>query len=111
VIRVRLILECVSAPTTDELRRLMHALREPVGALVINLSLLDNEDLSVEGQKRLDATLGNVQRMVEAIAALTGRFGLEGGSATPLAILSKQDHPGDRRSRDGADQGSASAPR
>jgi len=89
----------MSAPTTDELRRLMHALREPIGALVINLSLLDNEDLSASGRERLEATLGNVHRMVEAIADLTASFGLECGSSTPLAMLSKQGQPYDGRGR------------
>jgi hypothetical protein len=89
----------LKAPTTDEIRRLMHALREPVGALVINLSLLDNERLSAEGRQRLDASLSNVHRMVEAIAEMTARFGLECGSSTPLAMVSKSDLPGRRHPR------------
>lgn len=97
----------LSAPTTDEIRRLMHALREPVGALVINLSLLDNEGLTPAARERLDAALGNVQRMVEAIATITARFGLECGSSTPLAMLNKQD----RRPRGSSNHGSASGPR
>ena len=89
----------------------MHALREPTGALVINLSLLDNESLSAEGRQHLDATLGNVQRLVDAIAAITARFGLECGSSTPLAMLNKQGHPGKHRPRGRSDQDNASAPR
>ena len=76
-----------TAPSTDEIRDLLHEVREPIGALVIYLSLLDNEALSAEGRHHLEAMLGNVQRMVKGVAGLVEGFGLERGSATPLAIL------------------------
>jgi hypothetical protein len=77
-----------ATPSTDEIGQLLHDLREPIGAFVIYLSLLDNEVLSAEGRHHLEAMLGNVQRMVKVVADLAAGFGLERGSSTPLAILS-----------------------
>jgi len=90
----------------------MHALREPVGAFVINLSMLDDENLSTEGRERLEAMLANVQRMVEALTELTAGLGLERGSSTPLAMLSRQSPPRKQsHPHGGPDHGSASASR
>jgi hypothetical protein len=40
----------VSSPQPNEIRRLLHALREPVGAFVIRIALLDDEKLSDDAQ-------------------------------------------------------------
>ena len=77
----------MSAPNTDEFRRLLHALRGEIGSFVIRLALLDNQEMSGAARTHLDAMLVNVDRMVEALAGITSAFGLEGGKSTPLAIL------------------------
>jgi hypothetical protein len=77
-------------PNRNEIRGLLHALREPVGAFVIHLSLLDDEDLSEEARSHLEAMLVNVQRMVEALGDITSSFDLEAGSSTPLSVLIAQ---------------------
>jgi len=75
------------APNSEELRRLMHALRGEIGSFVIRLALLDDEEMSSPARTQLDAMLVNVDRMVEALAAITSSFDLEDGKSTPLAIL------------------------
>jgi hypothetical protein len=80
-------------PGTDETRKLLHALREPVGAFAIHVSLLDDEELSARAQHHLDAMLISVERMTAALAAITSRFGLELGDSTPLAILNQDRRP------------------
>ena len=77
----------MSAPDTDELRRLLHDLRGEIGSFVIRLALLDGQEMNGAARTHLDAMLVNVDRMVKALAALTSGFGLEGGKSTPLAIL------------------------
>jgi len=79
----------VAAPKHDEICRLVHALREPVGAFSIHLTLLDDGKLSENGHKQLDAMLGNVERMAAALSDITKAFGLETVNSTPLAILSR----------------------
>jgi hypothetical protein len=83
----------MSPPETDETRKLLHALREPVGAFAIYVSLLDDEELSARAQHHLDAMLVSIERMTAALAAITSRFGLELGDSTPLAILNHDRHP------------------
>ena len=78
-------------PDPDELRRLMHALREPVGAFVIRLSLIEEEAVNEETREHLESMLASAHQMVKALSAITSCFGLEAGSATPLAILSNQE--------------------
>jgi hypothetical protein len=73
-------------PGNEEIARLLHELREPMGAFVIYLALLDDEPLSEDGKRHLDTMLGNVQRMVATIGKIASSFGLE--KSTPLAILS-----------------------
>ena len=84
----------MAVPSKDEILRLLHALREPMGAFFIHLALLDDEPLSENGRERLDAMFGNVERMAAALGEITARFGLEVGEATPLAIVNS-----DRRSQ------------
>jgi len=74
-------------PRTDEIRRLVHALREPIGAFVIHASLIEDDDLNDEAREHVRALLSNVERMVGALAAITSRFGLELGDSTPLALI------------------------
>jgi hypothetical protein len=77
----------MSAPNTEELRRLLHDLRGEIGSFVIRLALLDDQKMSGDARTHLDAMLVNVDRMVGALARFTSGFGLEGGKSTPLAIL------------------------
>lgn len=74
-------------PRIDEIRQLVHALREPIGAFVIHASLIEDEQLSDTAREHLIAMLSNVERMVGALAEITSRFGLELGDATPLAMI------------------------
>ena len=75
------------APSNEELRRLLHDLRGEIGSFVFRLALLDEQRMSGDARTNLDAMLGNVDRMVGALARLTSGLGLEGGKSTPLAIL------------------------
>ena len=77
----------MSVPDTAEVRRLLHALRGALGSFVIHLAIVDDQEVSQDARAHLDAMLANVDRMVEALAAITESFGLEGGKSTPLAIL------------------------
>jgi signal transduction histidine kinase len=77
-------------PKPNELRALIHALREPVGSFVIRLALLDDEELSDDAQEHIDAMLSSVQRMIRALTEMTSRFELDRGESTPLAILSDE---------------------
>jgi signal transduction histidine kinase len=79
-------------PEKDEMSRLLHDLREPLGAFVIYLALLDDEKLSDDGRKHLESMLGSVQRMVTAVGEIASSFGLEPGKSTPLAILNQDRH-------------------
>jgi hypothetical protein len=79
----------VARPETEEIRDLLHDLREPVGAFVIYLSLLDDEEVSPEARRHLEAMLASVKRMVEGLARITARFGIE--TATPLGIVAGRD--------------------
>jgi hypothetical protein len=65
------------APRTDQIRRLMHALREPVGAFAINLSLLADDDLNGQARKRVATMKTNVRRMTEALSEIAAAFDLE----------------------------------
>jgi hypothetical protein len=76
------------------LRRILHDLRDPVGAFVIHLSMLDDRGLDEDVQRHVDAMLGAVQRMVGALADLTAQFELERGKSTPLAILNRDRSDG-----------------
>ena len=80
--------ERVSSPQPNEIRKLMHALREPVGAFVIRIALLDDEKLSDDARDHINAMLVSVQKMMRALTEMTARFGLDAGETTPLAILS-----------------------
>jgi hypothetical protein len=80
-------------PTKEELSRLLHDLREPIGAFVIYLALLDDEELSSDGRKHLEAMLRNVERMVASIDVVASTFGLE--RSTPLALVSQHERAHD----------------
>ena len=68
----------------------MHALREPIGAFVIHVSMIEDERLSEDVREHVAAMLTNVQRMIDALAHLTARFGLELGDSTPLSLIAAQ---------------------
>ena len=78
-------------PRTDEIRRLVHALREPVGAFVIHVSMIEDEQLTDDVREHVQAMLSNVERMVGALADITSRFGLELGDTTPLSLIASED--------------------
>jgi len=80
----------VSPTTTDEMRRLLHRLREPLGAFAIRLTLIDDAALDEDSRAHVDAMLAEVQRMTHALEAITARFGLEVGDCTPLAIIQRE---------------------
>jgi hypothetical protein len=78
----------MSAPTNDQIRRLLHGLREPVSAFAIHVSLLDDTQLDASARRSVDAMLANVEHMTKAFTAITKAFGLEVDD-TPLAMLSE----------------------
>ena len=84
-------------PTQDEVRRLLHAMREAVGAFVIRVALLEDQDLSESGRTTRDAMLHDVERMARALRAMTDAFGLEMHGATPLAMLNPRRTPPEGR--------------
>ena len=77
-------------PTQNEARRLMHAMREAVGAFVIRVALLEDQDLSESARTTRDAMLHDVERMARALCAMTDAFGLEMDGSTPLAMLNSR---------------------
>ena len=88
--------ECLgrsATPKADEIRRLLHALREPVGAFAINVALLDDEALNEAARQRMNAMLSNVERMAKALAAITKAFGLDVGDSTPLSLINGNGRP------------------
>ena len=76
-----------ASPTPAEVRRLMHALREAVGAFVLRVALFQNEDLSASGRTTRDAMLADVERMRRALRAMTDAFGLELDGPAPVHLL------------------------
>jgi hypothetical protein len=74
-------------PKADEIRRLLHALREPVGAFAINVALLDDQALNEAERQKMNAMISNIERMTNALAAITKAFGLEVGDSTPLPLI------------------------
>ena len=88
-----------SLPRTDEIRRLVHALREPVGAFVIHVSMIEDERLSDDAREHVAAMLSSVERMVGALADLTSRLGLEIGDTTPLSLIASEDRRASRARR------------
>ena len=74
-------------PTIKEIGIMMHALREAVGAFVIRVAMLEDEDLSERGRTTRDAMLSDVERMARALRAMTDAFDLEQTGSTPLALL------------------------
>jgi len=77
-----------------EIAHLLHELREPVGAFVIYLALLDDEEVGKEARKHLDSMRTNVQRMVGAIADIASGFGLEGdGNSAPVRVTGHDRRP------------------
>lgn len=58
-------------PLSDrELRRLLHELREPLGAFAVYVELLDAEEMSTAAKANLKAMHGNLERMTEALNAI-----------------------------------------
>ena len=83
----------MATPKADEIRRLLHDLREPVGAFAINVALLDGEALNEAARQKMNAMLSNVERMSKALAALTKAFGLEAGDSTHLPLIKGNGRP------------------
>jgi hypothetical protein len=63
--------------TADNLRRLMHELRESVGAFAIHLSKLADGTLDSDGRDRIDKMRANARQMDKALAEIVILFGLD----------------------------------
>lgn len=60
-------------PDPHEVGRFVHALRQPLGAFVNYLALLEEEQLTAEAQKHLEAMHADVKRMAAIIDAMATR--------------------------------------
>ena len=79
----------LTTPNSDGFGRLLHDLREPIGAFIIYLSLLENEELSADGRRHLEAMVRNARRMAKMIGDFAEALGLEGDGSGPHAIVSE----------------------
>jgi signal transduction histidine kinase len=80
----------LTTPNTDGIDRLLHDLREPIGAFIIYLSLLENEELSADGRRHVEAMVRNARRLAKMIGDITEALGFEGNGSTSNAILSEK---------------------
>ena len=90
----RVYARAVAPPQSDELGRLLHALRQPLGAFVNYLSLLEDENVREEARKYLDAMRADVKRMTAAIEQIAAA--LEAGDSTTLFTIRPRP-PGSQR--------------
>jgi signal transduction histidine kinase len=67
----------VRPPNTAEIRQLIHDLREPLGALAINLELLESEPQTTAAQSGIKAMQVNMERAIAALEEIA--FVLENG--------------------------------
>src|SRR5678815_3944823 len=67
----------VTRPEAAEIRRLLHALREPLGAFSIGLELFDTEMMTTADQARLKRMRIEIERASAALADID--FVLENG--------------------------------
>ena len=70
-----------SAPLLAELRRAVHALREPLGAFFINVELLEGTQLTPKGQSYLKAMHAEMEKARAALDEIA--FILEHGHRKP----------------------------
>jgi len=71
----------VTAPESDEIRRLLHVLREPLGAFSIELGLLDTESMTTADQARVKRMRVEMERASKALTAID--FVVQNGHASP----------------------------
>jgi hypothetical protein len=60
---------------------------------VIRLTLLDEEELSADARRHVESMLASANGMIAALAEITARLDLPGGSSTALAILNRRQAP------------------
>ncbi|HEV8246972.1 MAG TPA: hypothetical protein VGP93_14440 [Polyangiaceae bacterium] len=75
----------MAIPTNDEIIRLLHDLRDPLGSFAIRLSLLDETPMSDDARRHLAEMHKSFKRMTHALATITTAFALDTESI-PLAI-------------------------
>ena len=63
-----------------DLRRIVHELRQPLGAIANRAYLLEDEPLSAEGRKHLAALDADVKRLAKQLEELTAAFDSDPGS-------------------------------
>jgi hypothetical protein len=68
-----------SAPTLPEIKRLLHALREPLSTFAINVDLLEGTQLTAEGQSYLKAMHTDMKKARAALDEIA--FIVENGHA------------------------------
>jgi len=71
----------MSSPELSEFRRLLHALREPLGALAIHIGLLEKERLSAHAQDEIKAMRSSMEHAVVVFEEID--FVLENGHSRP----------------------------
>jgi hypothetical protein len=69
--------------TTDEIRRELHALREPLGTLSLQIELFEAESLSTKGQAGVKSMRVSIERAKAVFDDLD--FLLENGHPRPAA--------------------------
>jgi hypothetical protein len=70
-------------PSNDEIRRLLHALREPLGAFSIELELLDMQSMTTADQARLKRMRIEMDRAASALDEID--FVVDNGHSKPNA--------------------------
>jgi hypothetical protein len=71
----------VTAPESDEIRRLLHVLREPLGAFSIELGLFDTQSMTTADQTRVKRMRVEMERATKALTEID--FVMQNGHASP----------------------------
>jgi len=64
----------VAGADSLDLRRIVHDLRQPLGAIANRAYLLEDEPLSAEGRRHLAALDADVKRLAKQLEELTAAF-------------------------------------
>ena len=82
-------------PEPNDLLRLIHELREPLGSFAIRLSLLETMNLTKDARKQLDAMRASIERMAKAVTDIASAFGLDAADddSGPLTTPSPARRP------------------